>query len=96
MKKVSYLAVMLLTAGSLIIAGCDGPAQNGVGNETERPDNSGTNGGNSGYDENAEVPEMTAEEQKDYLVSVGQDVKTIFNPEDQRQAVDLAAGLYNK
>ena len=96
MKKVSYLAVMLLTAGSLIIAGCDGPAQNGVGNDTEQPDNSGTNGGNSGYDENAEVPEMTAEEQKDYLVSVGQDVKTIFNPEDQRQAVDLAAGLYNK
>lgn len=83
MKK-RFLAVFAAVAVLTAIVGCDGPSAGGDG-----ANNPGTGTGSN-------VSLLTPDEQKDYLVEVGQEFSNIINPEDQRVAVELAADLYEK
>ena len=78
--KVKY-AAMLFAAVAMAFAGCKSQVEKDF---------------ESDYNENANVKEMTPDEQKDYLVEVGKEFIATFNAEDQRGAVNLAEGLYRK
>lgn len=78
--KVKY-AAMLFAAVAMVFAGCKSQVEKDL---------------ESDYNENAIVKEMTPDEQKDYLVEVGEEFIATFNPDDQRGAVNLAEGLYRK
>lgn len=78
--KVKY-AAMLFAAVAMAFAGCKSQVEKDF---------------ESDYNENANVKEMTPDEQKDYLVEVGKEFIATFNPDDQRGAVNLAEGLYRK
>lgn len=82
MKTTIKYATLLCAAIAVLLAGCKK-------SQIEKDLN-------SGYNENAKVEEMTPDEQKDYLLEVGKEIIATFNPEDQRNAVELAEGLYNK
>lgn len=72
---------MLFAAVAMVFAGCKSQVEKDL---------------DSDYNENANVKEMTPDEQKDYLVKVGEEFIATFNPDDQRGAVNLAEGLYRK
>lgn len=78
--KVKY-AAMMFAAVAMVFAGCKSQVEKDL---------------ESDYNENANVKEMTPDEQKDYLVEVGKEFIATFNAEDQRGAVNLAEGLYRK
>lgn len=78
--KVKY-AAMLFAAVAMAFAGCKSQVEKDL---------------ESDYNENAIVKEMTPDEQKNYLVEVGEEFIATFNPDDQRGAVNLAEGLYRK
>ena len=42
------------------------------------------------------IPLLSPDEQKDFLVEVGEELINTFNPADQKKAVDLADNLYHK
>lgn len=81
MKTQVKYAAMLFAAVAMVFAGCKSQVEKDL---------------ESDYNENANVKEMTPDEQKDFLVSVGEEFIATFNPEDQRGAVNLAEGLYRK
>ena len=81
MKTQVKYAAMLFAAVAMVFAGCKSQVEKDL---------------ESDYNENANVKEMTPDEQKDYLVEVGKEFIATFNAEDQRGAVNLAEGLYRK
>lgn len=89
MKKFNFLLLLIC---SLAIISCGGGAAGG-GVIPDDPTNGGNDDSNQGADTMAL---LSPDEQKDYLVEIGEQLIGTFNPNDQKKAVDLADDLYHK
>lgn len=85
MKK--HLAVFpILFLLVFVLTGCPGPINNpDVPDPKPDPD-----------PDPDPIPLLSPDEQKDFLVEVGEELINTFNPADQKKAVDLADNLYHK
>ena len=84
MKKNPFIISLLCLAVSFSLIGCDGfMSPNGDGEDGENNEN-----------QNKEL--LSPDEQKNFLVEVGEELINSFNPADQKVATDLADDLYHK
>ena len=84
MKKLNYLLLLL---ASVALIGCGGNSVVPIPEPDPNPDP------DPGPDT---IALLSPDEQKDLLVEVGEDLIGTFNPNDQKQAVELADDLYYK
>ena len=84
MKKLNYLLLLL---ASVALIGCGGNSVVPIPEPDPNPDP------NPGPDS---IALLSPDEQKDFLVEVGEQLIGTFNPNDQRKAVELADDLYQK
>ena len=80
MKKTLFFLLALVT--TVCLSSCSGP--------NEDPDGGLLN------DQKGEMDLLSPDEQKDLLVEVGEELIQTFNPEDQKECVEVAENLYNK
>ncbi len=81
MKKYFLYFLLCLTP---ILVGCDG---NSFPNDDDNENHE---------NEQQEMELLSSDQQKDLLVEVGEELINTFNPNDQKEAVDLANNLYYK
>lgn len=86
MKKLNYLLLLL---ASVALIGCGGGSS--IVPEPDGPDDGGDD-----LIIGTDTVLLSPDEQKDLLVEVGEDLIGTFNPNDQKQAVELADDLYYK
>ena len=84
MKKLNFI---LLLFASIALIGCGGNSVVPIPEPDPQPDP------NPGPDT---IALLSPDEQKDFLVEVGEQLIGTFNPNDQRKAVELADDLYQK
>lgn len=83
MKKTNLFVALVLIVSACVISSCKGPLNNDpTGGLLDDP--KGTMG------------VLSPDEQKDFLVDVGEELINTFNPNDQKEAVELADELYYK
>ena len=85
MKKYLYFATAVLVAMGMTFSSC------GKNDNTLTPDESATNS-----DKPSVTKELTPEESKEKLMSVAEKFIGKFNTDDQKAAIQLADGLYEK
>ena len=88
MKKLNFILVLF---ASIALIGCGGGVVGG-GVLPDNPDD-------PDYPDNPDpdpIALLSPDEQKDFLVEVGEQLIGTFNPNDQRKAVELADDLYQK
>ena len=85
MKKLNFI---LLLFASIALIGCGGGVVGGgvLPDNPDDPDNPNLD----------PIALLSPDEQKDFLVEVGEQLIGTFNPNDQRKAVELADDLYQK
>ena len=86
MKKLNYLLLLL---ASVALIGCGGGSS--IVPEPDGPDDGGDD-----LIIGTDTVLLSPDEQKDFLVEVGEQLIGTFNPNDQRKAVELADDLYQK
>lgn len=80
MKKINVIVAAMLLASACLNFSCDGNKVDGG----LLDDPKGT------------MEQLSADEQKNFLVDVGEELINTFNPADQKEAVELADDLYYK
>lgn len=96
MKKIRFYFASAMVA--LALASCGGPITPNTPDipTEEETDDSDDSDDSTDDPIGKDTVLLSANEQKNYLVEIGEQLLNTFNPADQEEAAELAADLYNK